>query len=167
MQRRLGPQLFNFQLRAECATGLLALLLRFYEPCKGKVTYGGRDSRSIPLNDLRSRCAYVSQDPQLFEGTIRWNLSCGYRSVKSYTFSADKPCLIVGASDPEQLSQEALEEACEQACILDFIRGLKDGFETEIGMKGAALSGGQRQVSTGYSFLMPFTTVLIVHGSFG
>lgn len=54
--------------------GLLALLLRFYEPCKGQVTFGGRDSRSIPLKELRSRCAYVSQDPQLFEGTIRWNL---------------------------------------------------------------------------------------------
>jgi ABC-type protease/lipase transport system fused ATPase/permease subunit len=67
----------------------------------------------------------------------------------------------VGASNPEQLTQEALEEACEQACILDFIRGLKDGFETEIGMKGAALSGGQRQVSVGLSFLTPFATILI------
>jgi len=77
-------------LRPQTLSGLLALLLRFYEPCKGKVTYGGRDSRSIPLNDLRSRCAYVSQDPQLFEGTIRWNLSCEYRSVKLGAFFADK-----------------------------------------------------------------------------
>lgn len=53
--------------------------------------------------------------------------------------------LSVGAVDPNNVSQEALEKACAQACILDFIRGLKDGFETEIGMKGAALSGGQRQ----------------------
>lgn len=52
----------------------------------------------------------------------------------------------MGAVNADQVTQEALEEACDQACILDFIRGLKDGFETEIGMKGAALSGGQRQV---------------------
>ena len=53
--------------------------------------------------------------------------------------------LVVGATDPSSVSQQALERACQQACILDFIRNLKDGFETEIGMKGAALSGGQRQ----------------------
>ena len=53
--------------------------------------------------------------------------------------------LVVGAIDPSSVTQQALEEACRQACILDFIRNLKDGFETEIGMKGAALSGGQRQ----------------------
>ena len=52
---------------------------------------------------------------------------------------------IVGATDPSSVSQQTLEKACQQACILDFIRNLKDGFETEIGMKGAALSGGQRQ----------------------
>lgn len=51
----------------------------------------------------------------------------------------------MGALDPDTVSQQALEEACQQACILEFIRNLKDGFETEIGMKGAALSGGQRQ----------------------
>ena len=71
----------------------------------------------------------------------------------------------MGASNPEQLSQEALEEACEQACILDFIRGLKDGFETEIGMKGAALSGGQRQVSTVPTLPMLFVMVLTLLGS--
>jgi ATP-binding cassette subfamily B (MDR/TAP) protein 1 len=133
-------------------------LLRFYEPCKGQVTFGGRDSRSIPLKELRSRCAYVSQDPQLFEGTIRWNLcrewtlfacvatgdvrhSLAYWLLIYVLFS-----YAVGAVNADQVTQEALEEACDQACILDFIRGLKDGFETEIGMKGAALSGGQRQV---------------------
>jgi ATP-binding cassette subfamily B (MDR/TAP) protein 1 len=136
--------------------GLLALLLRFYEPCKGQVTFGGRDSRSIPLKELRSRCAYVSQDPQLFEGTIRWNLC---RESTSPPVLPQAKCVVacwllthllfsyaVGAVNAGQVTQEALEEACDQACILDFIRGLKDGFETEIGMKGAALSGGQRQV---------------------
>lgn len=62
---------------------------------------------------------------------------------------------------PDQVSQEALEEACDQACILDFIRGLKDGFETEIGMKGAALSGGQRQVRP--RFIQPIVDALLTH----
>jgi ATP-binding cassette subfamily B (MDR/TAP) protein 1 len=55
----------------------------------------------------------------------------------------------VGAIDSESVTQAQLEKACEQANILDFIRGLKHGFDTEIGMKGSQLSGGQRQVSSG------------------
>lgn len=87
--------------RSTARPGLLALLLRFYEPCKGQVTFGGRDSRSIPLDELRSRCAYVSQDPQLFEGTIRWNLCRrspsgsshpSERRLTSYLFFQSAPC---------------------------------------------------------------------------
>jgi ATP-binding cassette subfamily B (MDR/TAP) protein 1 len=60
--------------RPRLDAGLLALLLRFYEPCRGRIQLGASDIRSIPLVQLRQRCAYVSQEPQLFEGTIRWNL---------------------------------------------------------------------------------------------
>ena len=104
----------------------LALLQRFYDPSRGAITFGGVDARSISLDELRAKTAYVSQDPVLFSGTIYWNLS-------------------MGAVDPSRVTREEVEEACEQACILDFIRGLPKGFDTEIGFKGAQLSGGQKQ----------------------
>jgi ATP-binding cassette subfamily B (MDR/TAP) protein 1 len=69
--------------------------------------------------------------------------------VTALLLARDRPptdTLAVGAERPEDVTQAALDEACEQACILQYIRGLPDGFDTDIGIKGAALSGGQRQV---------------------
>lgn len=54
-------------------------------------------------------------------------------------------CFQLGADRGQQVSDQDLERVCEDACILDFIRSLPDGFNAEIGSKGAQLSGGQRQ----------------------
>lgn len=107
-------------------SSMLALLQRFYDPSRGTITFGGIDSRAMSLEDLRSGMAYVSQDPVLFEGTIRWNLA-------------------LGSTDPDNVTDAEIEAACEKACILDFVRGLEKGLDTDIGMKGAQLSGGQKQ----------------------
>ncbi|CAO1615263.1 unnamed protein product [Parajaminaea phylloscopi] len=107
-------------------SSILALLQRFYDPSKGTITFGGTDSRAMSLDELRSGMAYVSQDPVLFEGSVRWNLT-------------------LGSTDPDNVTDAQVEAACQQACILDFINGLEKGFETDIGMKGAQLSGGQKQ----------------------
>ena len=107
-------------------SSILALLQRFYEPSAGSISLDGVDIRAMETSDLRAQMGYVSQEPILFEGTIRWNL-------------------LAGALDPDAVTQDELEFACEQACILDFIRTLPDGFDTELGMKGGRLSGGQRQ----------------------
>ena len=107
-------------------SSILALLQRFYDPCKGSIEFGGVDVRQVPIAVLRQQMAYVSQDPILYEGTIRWNLS-------------------LGSNDPDSVTQEQLEKACEDAYILDFVRGLPNGFDTEIGFKGSQLSGGQKQ----------------------
>ncbi|CAO1619358.1 unnamed protein product [Sympodiomycopsis kandeliae] len=107
-------------------SSILALLERFYDPSKGSITFGGVDSRAMSVEELRKGMAYVSQDPVLFEGTLRWNLT-------------------LGSSNPEAVSDAEIESACQQASILDFIRGLENGFDTDIGMKGAQLSGGQKQ----------------------
>ncbi|KAJ1025573.1 hypothetical protein NDA18_003916 [Ustilago nuda] len=107
-------------------SSILALLQRFYDPCQGSIQFGGVDVRQVPIDILRQQMAYVSQDPILYEGTIRWNLS-------------------LGSNDPESVTQAELEKACEDAYILDFVRGLPDGFDTEIGFKGSQLSGGQKQ----------------------
>jgi ABC-type multidrug transport system fused ATPase/permease subunit len=77
-------------------SSILALLQRFYDPSRGTITFGGVDHRQIPLDDLRASMAYVSQDPVLFEGTIRWNLA-------------------LGALDPTSVTEMDIRLACEQA----------------------------------------------------
>lgn len=104
----------------------LSLLQRFYEPAKGSITYGGLDLRSIPMHLWRSEMAFVSQEPVLYEGTLRWNL-------------------LLGAVDPSQVSDADLEDACRKACVWDFAMALPEGLDTMIGLKGSGLSGGQRQ----------------------
>ena len=130
--RELTLTLRAGQRTAFCGTSgsgkssILSLLQRFYDPSRGTLSFGGVDSRAIPLEELRAKMAYVSQDPVLFSGTIFWNLA-------------------MGAVDPSTVTREDVEQACDQACILDFVRGLPDGFDTDIGFKGAQLSGGQKQ----------------------
>ncbi|GHJ89384.1 hypothetical protein NliqN6_5786 [Naganishia liquefaciens] len=138
-QRPNHPALKDISLRigagkthAFCGTSgsgkssIFALLQRFYDPSRGTISFGGVDHRQLPLDDLRANMAYVSQDPVLFEGTIRWNLS-------------------LGSLDPSSVMEDEIKAACEQAYIWDFVCGLEKGLDTEIGMKGASLSGGQRQ----------------------
>ncbi|WFD17823.1 ABC-type xenobiotic transporter [Malassezia caprae] len=104
----------------------LGLLQRFYEPCHGSITYGGLDLRSIPLHLWRSEMAYVSQEPVLYEGTLRWNL-------------------LLGAVNPDLVTEADIEFVCRQACVWDFAMALPNGLDTEVGHKGSSLSGGQCQ----------------------
>jgi len=104
----------------------LGLLQRFYEPCRGSITYGGLDLRSIPIHLWRSEMAYVSQEPVLYEGTLRWNL-------------------LLGAVNPELVTEADIEYACRQACVWDFAMSLPNGLDTEVGQNGSSLSGGQCQ----------------------
>lgn len=107
-------------------SSVLSLLQRFYDPCQGEITYGGIDLKTIPLHTWRAEMAYVSQDPVLYEGTIRWNL-------------------LLGAVDPDKVTDEEIERACREACVWDFAMALPEGLDTMIGLKGSSLSGGQRQ----------------------
>ncbi|KAI9632019.1 P-loop containing nucleoside triphosphate hydrolase protein [Dioszegia hungarica] len=107
-------------------SSILAVLQRFYDISSGSVCLDGRDIRTIDPKVLRTEMGYVSQEPILFEETVRWNL-------------------VAGAIDPESVTQSQLEWACQQACILDFVKSLPDGFDTDLGLKGGQLSGGQRQ----------------------
>ncbi|OCF38975.1 hypothetical protein I317_07230 [Kwoniella heveanensis CBS 569] len=107
-------------------SSILAVLQRFYDITAGQILLDGRDIRQMDLSELRSQMGYVSQEPILYDMTVRWNL-------------------ISGAQMPEKVTDAELENACRQACILDFIRSLPQGFETELGLKGGQLSGGQRQ----------------------
>lgn len=99
------------------------LLLRFYDPDKGKISFDGKDAREYDLTELRENMAIVPQDVLLFAGTIRENIAYG------------KP----GASEAEII------EAAKKANAHIFIESFPDKYETKVGDRGIQLSGGQRQ----------------------
>jgi ATP-binding cassette subfamily B protein len=102
---------------------LLKLLMGFYAPTAGRILIDGVDLRDFALTSLRSRIGLVSQDPFIFNGTLRENIALG------------RP----GAT------LEEVAEAARAAGLDEFIVGLPERYETVIGERGANLSGGQRQ----------------------
>ena len=104
-------------------TTLTALLQRFYDVDAGGIAVDGQDIAKVTKESLRRSIAYVSQQPYLFEGTIRDNIRYG------------RP----DASDAE------VEEAARIAQADEFIRAQPHGYETAVGENGLTLSGGQRQ----------------------
>lgn len=102
----------------------IALLERFYDPLGGGVYIDGKEISSLNVNEYRRHIALVSQEPTLYQGTIRENI------------------LLGAATD---VSDAQIEFACKEANIFDFILSLPDGFNTVVGSKGALLSGGQKQ----------------------
>ncbi|KAK9061732.1 hypothetical protein SSX86_018915 [Deinandra increscens subsp. villosa] len=103
---------------------IIGLIERFYDPTKGVVKIDGRDIKSYHLRALRKYIALVSQEPALFAGTIRENIT-------------------YGAS--EEVSESEMIEAAKAANAHDFITVLKDGYDTWCGDRGVQLSGGQKQ----------------------
>jgi len=103
----------------------VALLERFYDPLAGGVFVDGHEISSLNLNDYRSFLALVSQEPTLYQGSIRENVLLG--------------------ADRDDVPDDAIIQACKDANIYDFIVSLPDGFSTIVGSKGSMLSGGQKQ----------------------
>ena len=99
------------------------LLLRFYDPERGRVLLGGRDLRDLTLDQLRGKIAVVSQDTYLFHGTVEQNLRMG---------------------KPDATAAE-LAAAARAASAEEFITRLPQGYQTVVGERGVRLSGGQRQ----------------------
>ncbi|MBO6637103.1 MAG: ABC transporter ATP-binding protein [Roseitalea sp.] len=104
-------------------TTIIALLQRFYDIDGGKIQIDGREIAGVTLSSLRGQMAFVSQQPYLFEGTIRQNIGYG------------RP----DASDAD------IEAAARQANAHDFIMEQSQGYDTPVGENGVTLSGGQRQ----------------------
>ena len=99
------------------------LIPRFYDPQGGAVLIDGVDIRKYTIESLRSHMGIVAQDTVLFNDTIAGNITLG------------KP----GATQTE------VEQAAKVANAADFIAETEEGFQTNIGDRGAKLSGGQRQ----------------------
>ncbi len=100
-----------------------ALLPRFYDVAGGSITIDGQDVRDVTQRSLRRAIGVVQQDVYLFDGTIGENIAYGRTDA---TF-------------------DEIRAAAEAANIADFIESLPQGYDTEVGERGARLSGGQKQ----------------------
>jgi ABC-type multidrug transport system fused ATPase/permease subunit len=100
------------------------LVARFYDPTRGRVLVDGHDLRSVTAESLRSQMGMVPQEGFLFSGTIRENIAFGR----------------VGATD------EQIRDAARAVGADDFIMGLAEGYDTQVGERGIQLSAGQRQL---------------------
>jgi ATP-binding cassette subfamily B protein len=102
---------------------ILQLLLRFYDPGKGRITLDGLPIDAMARADFRSALALVPQDPVIFGDTARENIRFG------------RP----DATDAE------VEAAARAAAAHDFVARLPQGYDTFVGERGVMLSGGQKQ----------------------
>ncbi|MDQ1664421.1 MAG: ATP-binding cassette, subfamily bacterial [Actinomycetota bacterium] len=102
---------------------LASLLLRLQDPVSGRVLVDGHDMRDLTLASLRSQVAIVLQESVLFATDVRENIRFGSATA----------------------SDEEVEHAARLARADEFIRALPDGYDSELGERGATLSGGQRQ----------------------
>ncbi|MGL4495762.1 MAG: ABC transporter transmembrane domain-containing protein, partial [Beijerinckiaceae bacterium] len=102
---------------------VVQLLLRFYDPQSGRITFDGIDLRDADPAELRTRMAYVPQEPAIFGMSVADNI--GY-----------------GKSDA---SRTDIIHAARLAAADEFIRALPQGYDAKLGERGVTLSGGQRQ----------------------
>ena len=104
-------------------TTTAALVPRFYDVQRGRVTVDGHDVRDVTLASLRREIGAIAQDPFLFSATVRENIAFGR---------------------PEATDEE-IERAARLAQAHEFVSALPEGYDTVIGERGITLSGGQRQ----------------------
>jgi ABC-type multidrug transport system fused ATPase/permease subunit len=104
-------------------TTLVSLLPRFYDANGGKILLDSIDIRNLTLRSLRNQIAVVLQEPLLFSGTVADNIRYGRLEA----------------------TPEEVIEAAQSANAHDFIVKLPQGYDTELGERGAKLSGGERQ----------------------
>ncbi|CAN6336920.1 unnamed protein product [Urochloa humidicola] len=107
---------------------IIALLERFYDPDSGTITLDGVDIRNLRVSWLRQQMGLVSQEPVLFNDTIRANIAYGRQQG--------------GGGDA---TEEEIVAAAKTANAHGFISALPQGYGTLAGERGAQLSGGQRQ----------------------
>jgi len=104
-------------------TTILGLIPRFYDVGEGRLTIDDFDVRDLTLASLRAQIALVTQEPFLFDDTIRGNIAYG----------------------KDGATQAEIEAAARQAAAHEFILALPKGYDTRVGEAGTRLSGGQRQ----------------------
>lgn len=121
-------------------TTIERLLLNLFQPESGSVQIDGTDVRQIDPGDLRRSIGTVQQSPQLFYGSVRENITMGH----------------------ETISERAVVQAAELAGVMEFLRDSEHGLDTQVGERGEALSGGQRQAVAIARALLYDPSVLIL-----
>jgi len=99
------------------------MLMKLYEPTEGSVLLDGIDMGQIDPADIRRHIGYVGQDNYLFYGSIRDNIAYG----------------------APHIDDNAIQVAAHFSGVMDFVRGHAHGLDAQVGERGTALSGGQRQ----------------------
>jgi subfamily B ATP-binding cassette protein MsbA len=102
---------------------IMNMILRFYDPKKGKITLDNHDLKDLTLKSLRSSMSVVNQEVMLFDDTVLENIRYG----------------------KEDATKEEIIEAAKMAEADEFIAELPKKYDTQIGQNGVVLSGGQRQ----------------------
>lgn len=121
-------------------TTLVNLLPRFYDINSGEIRFNGINLCDYDLKDLRRNIGIVSQEPLLFNMSIRDNIGYGQDDV----------------------TEEAVIEAAKAAYAHEFIEGLTDGYDTICGVRGVKMSGGQKQRLTIARALLKDPALLIL-----
>ena len=121
-------------------TTILSLLLRFYEPQRGRITIDGVDVQDLPLAELRRQVGLVLQDVFLFSGSIAENVTLG---------------------DPD-VARARIEEAARLVGADRFVDRLPEGYDAPVGERGATLSLGQRQLLSFVRALLYDPAVLVL-----
>jgi ATP-binding cassette, subfamily B, bacterial len=119
---------------------LAKLIVRFYDPRAGSVSFGGVDLRDATMSSLRERIVVVPQEGFLFSGTIRDNIRLGRR----------------GATDAE------VEAAVDALGVRERFASLPDGLDTEVHERGSRLSAGERQLVSLARAALADPTVLVL-----
>ena len=121
-------------------TSILNLIPRFFDPQEGKISIDGQNTQDVSLASLRSAIALVSQEPILFDLSIKENIAYGKKDA----------------------SNEEIINAAKSASAHNFISKLPNGYDTLVGEKGYSLSGGQRQrLSIARAFLKDAPILLL------
>lgn len=102
---------------------MAALILQFYHPQSGEISFDGKPSENYSLTDIRNQVAIVPQDVMLFGGSIKENIAYGKLSA----------------------SDEEIIQAAQRANAHQFISSFPEAYDTIVGERGVKLSGGQRQ----------------------
>lgn len=102
---------------------IVSLLARYYEPDSGRVCANGAPIDEMDVSGWRKRVAVVRQNPYIFNNTLQYNLTVGNRDA----------------------TEAEIQEACKIAKVNEFIEGLPNGLNSQLGDDGVRLSGGQKQ----------------------
>jgi ATP-binding cassette subfamily B protein len=124
-------------------SSLVHLIPRFYDVTRGSILLDGKNIKEYNVQELRKRVVIAFQESFLFTGTIRDNIQFGSNDA----------------------SEEEIIAAAKAAQAHDFIMGFSDGYDTEVGQRGANLSGGQKQRINIARALLMNPSVLILDDS--